>query len=311
MNIQHLRYAIEVAKTGSITQAAENLFMGQPNLSKAIRELETSLNIRLFRRTSRGVMPTVEGEEFLHYARGIVAQVDKVEALYRADRTSQVRFTVYAMPSLYVSEVFSRFCMRVAQNYQGAQLNLTLKEASRSSVIDAVADGACDVGLLRCRVDEEVALLNLINRKALNCIPLSMYYYRVLMGPQHPLAGEKVITQEMLSPYPRIALETNLTEAPYLFESELSLPSLKHGSIIVSGRDSVLMLLQHMPDAYITSSPLPASLLERYSLVQRPADGTLCRYRYMMLTRRGSITSRLETLLQNEIIDLRQDGMLR
>jgi len=310
MNIQHLRYAIEVAKTGSITQAAENLFMGQPNLSKAIRELETSLNIRLFRRTSRGVMPTSEGEEFLHYARGIIAQVDKVESLYRADRASQIRFTVCAMPSLYVSEVFARFCARVAQNYQGAQLNLTLKEASRSSVIDAVADGACDVGLLRCRVDEEIALINLITRKALNCLPLSMYYYRVLMSQNHPLASESAITQELLTPYPRIALETNTTEAPYLFESELSSPSLKHGSIIVSGRDSVLMLLQQIPDAYITSSPLPASLLERYSLVLRPASGTLCRYRYMMITRRGSVNSKLETMLQNEIIDLRQDGML-
>ena len=100
MNIQHLRYAIEVAKTGSITQAAENLFMGQPNLSKAIRELETSLNIRLFRRSSRGVIPTPEGEEFLQYARSIIAQVDKVESLYRPDRSSQVRFNLQAMPSL-------------------------------------------------------------------------------------------------------------------------------------------------------------------------------------------------------------------
>ena len=68
-NIQHLRYAVEVAKTGSISRAAENLFMGQPHLSKAIRELEEDMNITIFRRTPKGVEPTEQGEQFLEYAR--------------------------------------------------------------------------------------------------------------------------------------------------------------------------------------------------------------------------------------------------
>lgn len=53
MNLQHLKYVVEVEKTGSITQAAQNLYMGQPNLSKAIRELEKNLGIVLFKRTSK------------------------------------------------------------------------------------------------------------------------------------------------------------------------------------------------------------------------------------------------------------------
>jgi len=307
MNIQHLRYAIEVAKTGSITQAAENLFMGQPNLSKAIRELENSLNIRLFRRTTRGVTPTDEGEEFLNYARSIIAQVDKVEALYRTDRASQIRFTLYAMPSLYVSEVFSRFCASVSKRYKDAQMHLSLRETSRTEVIDAVADSTCDLGLLRCRADEEIALQNILNRKSLDCTPLSLYYYSILMSPQHPLSNAKDITQEMLAAYPRISLEATQSEAPYLFEKELSSNSLNQGSIIVSGRDSVLMLLQRMPEAYITSSPLPTSMLEHHGLILRQAAGPLCRYRYMIIKRRGSINSALETLLHKEMIDLRQE----
>ena len=307
MNIQHLRYAIEVAKTGSITQAAENLFMGQPNLSKAIRELENSLNIRLFRRTSRGVVPTGEGEEFLNYARSIVSQVDKVESLYRTDRTSQVRFTLYAMPSLYISEIFSRFSAHVAERMPNAHLHLALHEASRSDIIDAVADCSCDMGLLRCRADEEITLQNIFTRKSLDCTPLSLYYNSVLMNPQHPLASAKEITQEMLSAYPRLSLESAQADLPYLFESELSTTPYNHGSIIVSGRDSVLMLLQQLPNAYITSSPLPESTLERYNLTLRQAAGPLCRYRYMMITRRGGMNSTLEKMLYEEIKNIRKE----
>lgn len=301
MNIQHLRYAIEVAQTGSITQAAENLFMGQPNLSKAIRELETSLNIRLFRRSSRGVLPTPEGEEFLQYARSIIAQVDKVESLYRPDRSSQVRFSLYAMPSLYVSELFSRFCSRITGAFPNTQLRLSLKETTRLQVIDAVADGLCDAGLFRCRLDEEVALLSLLNRKELDYKVVDFYHYILLMSKDHPLASAQRITKDMLSLYPRIALESNQEESPYLFESELNTPATSQGSIIVSGRDSVLLLLQRMHEAYITASPLPLSLLERYQLVARQADGDIINYRYIMITRRNGLSGRLESMLVDEM----------
>ena len=65
MNTLHFKYAVEVEKTGSISQAAENLFMAQPNLSKSIKELEDTLGIGVFERTSKGVIPTIQGKEFL------------------------------------------------------------------------------------------------------------------------------------------------------------------------------------------------------------------------------------------------------
>ena len=78
MNILHLRYAIEVERTRSISKAAENLFMGQPNLSKAIRELEENLGVTIFKRTSKGIVPTQKGEEFLVYAKRILVQIDEL-----------------------------------------------------------------------------------------------------------------------------------------------------------------------------------------------------------------------------------------
>ena len=75
MNITHLKYAVEVARTGSISQAAENLFMSQPNLSKAIKEFESRLGFAIFRRTSRGMEPTPKGADFLALGENILAEI--------------------------------------------------------------------------------------------------------------------------------------------------------------------------------------------------------------------------------------------
>ena len=79
MNLLHLKYAVEIANTKSISRAAENLYMGQPNLSRAIKELEENLHITIFNRTSKGITVTPEGEEFLQYARRIIGQVEEVD----------------------------------------------------------------------------------------------------------------------------------------------------------------------------------------------------------------------------------------
>lgn len=84
MNILHLKYAVEVAKAGSLSKAAEALYMNQPNLSRAIKELEASLGITIFGRSAKGVYVTPEGEEFLGYARKILSQIDEVEAIYKS-----------------------------------------------------------------------------------------------------------------------------------------------------------------------------------------------------------------------------------
>lgn len=72
MNILHMKYAVEVAKCGSINKAAEILLMNQPNLSRAIKELEASLGVEIFSRSAKGMVVTPEGETFLRYATSIL-----------------------------------------------------------------------------------------------------------------------------------------------------------------------------------------------------------------------------------------------
>ena len=116
MNLQHLKYVAEVAKTNSISKAAENLYMGQPNLSRAIKELEDSLGIIIFERSKHGITITPDGEEFLMYAKRILHQVDEVESLYKNAKTHKQRFSICVPRASYISEAFTRFASSIKKD---------------------------------------------------------------------------------------------------------------------------------------------------------------------------------------------------
>lgn len=109
MNTQYFVYAIEVEKAGSITQAANNLFMSQSTLSKAIKELEASMGFSVFRRSSRGVVPTQKGEEFLTHAKKMTAQIQKMELAPHAQDASHQLFSL-AIPQVgYIAQTVSEY----------------------------------------------------------------------------------------------------------------------------------------------------------------------------------------------------------
>ena len=109
MNLMHLKYAVEIARTKSISKAAEALYMGQPNLSRAIKELEESLGIVIFNRNSKGITITPEGEEFLSYAKKVVDQVNEIEDIYRREGRRKQKLSVCVPRASYISFALSRF----------------------------------------------------------------------------------------------------------------------------------------------------------------------------------------------------------
>ena len=79
MTLLHMKYAVEIAETNSINKAAERLYVGQSALSRAIKELETSLGTTLFERSAKGMVLTQDGEVFIRYAKRVLEQVDELE----------------------------------------------------------------------------------------------------------------------------------------------------------------------------------------------------------------------------------------
>ena len=176
-NIQHLRYAVEVAKTGSISRAAENLFMGQPHLSKAIRELEEDMNITIFRRTPKGVEPTEQGEQFLEYARRILEQVDELESLYKPSGVK--KFSLSLPRASYAAFAFSEFAAAL-DDAEG--LDVKYRETNSTQVLKNVGDGVSNLGILRCQREHEKYFLAALEERSLKYEPVWEFEYLALMS---------------------------------------------------------------------------------------------------------------------------------
>ncbi|MCM1055046.1 MAG: LysR family transcriptional regulator [Bacteroides sp.] len=146
MNLTHLRYIVEVARTGSITKAAQNLYMGQPNLSKAIRDLEKSVGTAVFMRTPRGVVPTKKGGEIIEYAKNLVRQADEFDERFLGGRTEIKSFTVAANGIDYCHKAFEHFA---AEYEQEKEFSVSYRLCGSEGVFAAVESGDADIGVIR------------------------------------------------------------------------------------------------------------------------------------------------------------------
>jgi DNA-binding transcriptional LysR family regulator len=185
MNTQHLKYAVEVERTCSITQAAENLYMGQPSLSKAIKELEDSLGYIIFERTSKGVTPTPKGMEFLAYAKNILVQLDKMEALSDLVNTDSQNFSITIPRGSYISDAITRF---VAELDDTKDINVNVHETNSFQVINNITDGPFSLGIIRYQAEYENYFMDYLTDKQLRYEPLWEYEHLALMSVNHPLA---------------------------------------------------------------------------------------------------------------------------
>lgn len=152
MNTTVLRYVVEVNRVRSISKAAQNLYMGQPNLSRAIKDLEAELGITIFKRTAKGVTPTPRGEEFLAYAQSITAQLDELESLYRPHSTTALELNVAVPRASYVAAAFADFLNgRVDREH----INVHFRETDANNTVNLVASGDMDFGIIRYQVRHE------------------------------------------------------------------------------------------------------------------------------------------------------------
>ena len=265
-NILHLKYAVEVEKTGSISKAAENLYMGQPHLSKAIRELEDSLGILIFNRTSKGVIPTEKGLEFLAFAKHILSQIEEMEERYKPSAEQRQRFNISVPRAGYISYAFTEF----VNNLDGNKgIDLHYRETNAIRAVRNVADCINNLAIIRFRTIYERIFIDTIKEKELEYRPILEFENLVIMSNRHPLAKADVIDHTKLSNYIRITHGDTpvptlpLTKNPIVKEGELS------RRIEVYERGSELELLCRIPITYMFSSPEPKETLERFSLVQK------------------------------------------
>lgn len=275
MNTQHLKYAIEVERTCSITQAAENLYMGQPSLSKAIKELEDSLGFTIFERTSKGVTPTKKGIKFINYARNVLSQIEKMEALSDSADLDIQNFNISIPRGSYIADAITSFISELDQS-KGIQVNV--QETNSLQVINNIIDGPFNLGIIRYQTEYENYFVDYLSEKQLCFEPIWEFEFLVLMSEKHPLAGSEKLEYQALKQYTEIVHGD--ISIPYIMQSskpEAATQSSK--CIYVYERGSQYDLLATIPSTYMWVSPIPDKWLQRYQLTQRKCKASGQRYK--------------------------------
>lgn len=266
MNISDLKYVAEIAKTGSMTQAAANLFMNQPNLSKAVINLEKELGITIFRRSSKGVSLTKEGNDFLLSTKEILEKFEIVEARYKAEEMIHY-FGISVPRASYISYAFAQFMGEIAD---AKKIQIDYHETNAMKTIQNISSQKHSLGIIRYAVEYERYFNKLLLDLDLNGDTLLEFEYLALMSANGPLAGKEA---------PKLKDFTDLIE---LIHGDYTIPLLSKGeirkpvhhringkSINLYDRGSQFDLLANVWNTYMWVSPIPAEVLARFNLVQK------------------------------------------
>lgn len=283
MNTVLLQYAVEVEKTGSITQAAANLYMDQPNLSKAIKNLEEGLGAPIFKRTPKGVVPTERGRLFLEYARNVLIQIEEMERLYKPEQINDMKFSLSMPRASYISLACTRFIRSIAPE---ESMSVWLRETNTAETLRDVETGEYNLGIIRYRSSSEAYYKQTTSAKGLTMEPLFDFSLRLLLSPHHPLAKKKEIYSEDLVPYIEISHGDGLSSRRETLERETCLKNPAR-RIYVFERGSQFDLLCENPDAYMWVSPMPCQILKRYHLIERECKGNNRIYQDSLIYKKG------------------------
>ncbi len=198
MNTTQMKYALEIAQTGSMTAAAQNLYLSQPNLSKAIKELEEEIGIKIFNRSTKGVKPTNEGKEFLANAKVIYEQILNFDAMYAAGNAKSTKLTFCGPRATYISLAFTDFLNTLTDR---EHISVNIRELSTKSTIEYVAAGEAHIGVVRYIDVSENYLMSVLRDKGLEFEPLVEFEPVLVMSEKHPLAQKEEISERELDDY--------------------------------------------------------------------------------------------------------------
>lgn len=238
MTLTQLRYVIAAADTGSMNEAAKKLFISQPSLSQALRELEREIGIEIFLRNNRGVILTEEGKEFLGYARQVTEQYELMESRYVEKKDVKKKFAVSMQHYTFAVSAF----IGMVKQFGMEEYEFAVRETTTYEVIEDVKNFRSEIGILYVNEFNKRVLYKLFSTMDLEFEPLMDCGVYVYMWKGHPLAGRTRISMEDLEPYPCLSFEQGQYNSFYFAEEVLSTYDYKR-SIKVSDRATILNLM--------------------------------------------------------------------
>ena len=218
MTLQQLKYVITVADTGTITEAANKLYISQPSLTNAIHELEKEMNIVIFNRTNKGISLSKEGEIFLGYARQVLEQAAILEDKYKGNDGGKKQFCVSTQHYSFAVNAF----VDLVKQYGQDEYDFSIRETQTYEIIEDVARMRSEIGILFLNDFNEAVLRKLLRSNDLEFHLLFVARPHVFISRKHPLAGKTVITNEELEDYPYLSFEQGEHNSFYFSEEIFS-----------------------------------------------------------------------------------------
>ena len=299
MNILHMKYAAEVAKCGSINKAAEVLLMNQPNLSRAIKELEASLGVELFTRTPKGMVLTPEGEIFLRYADKILKQVDEVEGIFKKDIRNKKRFSISVPRASYISAAFSAFSLSLGKE---TDVEIFYKETNSHRAIKNILEADYHLGIIRYAEHFDKYYKEMLDEKGLSHELVTEFRYQLIMNKDCPLAAKDEVTTADLEKLIEIThSDPFVPSLPFAEVKREELPDNFSRRIFVFERASQFEILAKNPETFMWVSPIPQELLLRFGLVQKNCDGNQKIYKDLIIHRKDYRLSDLDNIFISEL----------
>ncbi len=298
MNIIHIKYAVEVARFGSINKASENLGMAQPNISRAIKDLEADLGISIFDRSAKGMNLTPEGKEFISYAQSILNQLNELENLYKNDHINKQKISISAPKGGYISDAFIEFSGCI-ENHPA---EIVFNETGAHNTIKKVSSSDCKLGIIRYDIAADKFFKKTLTENGLDFEIIATYKYVLLMSKNSPLKDNTEIFKSDL----KNMLQISHT-SPYaatLSASDNRKEDFNESSdrcIFITDTTTQLELLSKHPDAFMWVSPSSQTVLDRYGLIQRECADNNTEYADVLIYSKGYKFSDLDRVFINEL----------
>lgn len=266
MRIKQLDYIVKIVELGSVNEAAKHLFITQPSLSTAIKELEQEMNIQIFQRTQKGMVLTTEGTEFLSYARQILEQVDLMEEKYKGTETRRRLFSVSAQHYAFAVHAF----VQLIKSYEKNEYEFTFRETQTNNIIEDVSTFQSELGILYLNTFNEKVIRKLLKEKKLIFHSLFAAHPHVFISKKNPLVGKSSVTLADLEDFPYLSFEQGQFNSFHFSEEILSTRYHKK-SIRVSDRATLFNFLIGL-DGYTISSGVLSRELNDENIVAVPLE---------------------------------------
>ena len=298
-----MKYAVEVAKVGSLNKAAETLLIAAPNISRSIKDLEADIGISIFDRTAKGMELTPEGEEFINYAKGILSQIEEVERYYKKGSSKKQKFSISVPRACYISEAFSQFSKSLSKD----AAEIFYKETNSQRTIRNMLEHDYKLGIIRYAENYDKYFKTMLEEKGFCYEMVTEFTYSLLMSADNPLAQKDVVTFDDLSDYIEIAhADPYVPSMPFSKVVKEELPDNINRRIFIYERASQFDLLSNNPETFMWVSPAPDSLLKRYNLVQKKCVDNKKIYKDILIYKNGYKLSKLDRQFITELCEAKR-----